>query len=95
MLFNFVKTSGSGAGHITERQGVNLLDKKGVKNIWCDSYLFYLKYTGQPSEPGLWDRVVTDFSDAMKKYGGSRMACQLYIAALEQLELESGLHKKG
>lgn len=72
-----------------------MLDGQGVKSVWCDSYLFYLKYTGQPSEPGLWDRVVTDFSEAMKKYEGCRMACQLYIAALEQLELESGLHKEG
>lgn len=74
---------------------MNLLDKQGVKNIWCESYLFYLKYTGQPSEPGLWDRVVTDFSTAMKKYEGCRMVCQLYMAALEQLELESGLHSTG
>ena len=74
---------------------MNLLDKQGVKNIWCESYLFYLNYTGLPSEPGLWDRVVTDFSAAMKKYEGCRMVCQLYMAALEQLELESGLHSDG
>lgn len=90
-----MKINGSGAEHITERRDVNLLDKQGVKNIWCESYLFYLKYTGQPSEPGLWDRVVTDFSAAMKKYEGCRMVCQLYMAALEQLELESGLHSDG
>lgn len=74
---------------------MKLLDKQDVKDIYCDSYNFYLKYTGQVSDPGLWDRVVTDFSEAMKKYNGCRMACQLYIAVLEQLELESGLHKLG
>lgn len=94
MPSSFVRTNGSAAGRIIGRRDVRLLDGQGVKSVWCDSYLFYLKYTGQPSEPGLWDRVVTDFSEAMKKYEGCRMACQLYIAALEQLELESGLHKE-
>ena len=74
---------------------MKLLDSKGVKNLFCDTYNFYLKYKGQPSDPGLWDRVVTDFSAGLQKYGGCRMACQMYIAVLEQLELESGLHKPG
>lgn len=72
-----------------------MLDNKGVKQLFCDTYNFYLKHQNQTTDPGLWDRVVTDFSAGMQKYGGCRMACQMYIAVLEQLELESKLHKPG
>lgn len=67
-----------------------MLSREEIKGIWCDSYNFYLKYTGKPSEPGMWDRAVNDFSKIMQKYNGCPACCHLMIAALGQLEEETG-----
>lgn len=59
-----------------------------VKEVFCDSYLFYVKYHGKPMEPGLWESATADFGQIMKKHNGAPICGRLMLAAFSQLEEE-------
>lgn len=62
---------------------------KLVKDVYCDSYKFYLKYHGRPIEPGMWEEVTRDFGEIMRKYQGANICGRLMLAVFSQLEEET------
>ena len=62
---------------------------KLVKDVFCDSYIFYLKYHGKLIEPGMWEAVTEDFSKIVRKHGGANICMRLMLAAYSQLEEET------
>lgn len=60
-----------------------------AKNVWSDSYRFYLKYHGRPAEPGMWEEATRDFGGTMKKYNGATICARLMLAAFSLLEEET------
>lgn len=69
-----------------------MLNKGEVKEIYCDSYNFYLKYEGLPSDSPVWDGAYKEFSEIMKKYNSCTMCSRLMLAVWFQLEEECKLH---
>lgn len=72
-----------------------MLSRDDVKNIYCDTYKFYLKYTGQPDEPGKWEQALEDFSEIMKQYNACPLVSRMMLGVWTQLEQENHLHEKG
>lgn len=60
-----------------------------AKNVWSDSYRFYLKYHGCPAEPGMWEDATKDFGEIMKKYDGATICARMMLAAFSLLEEET------
>lgn len=59
-----------------------------VKGVFCDAYLFYQKYHGNPMGPGLWEAATADFAQIMKKYDGAPICGRIMLATFTQLEEE-------
>lgn len=62
---------------------------KLVKDVFCDAYLFYLKYHGKPMGPDMWENATRDMADLVGKHHGASICGRLTLAALEQLEEET------
>lgn len=60
-----------------------------AKNVWSDSYRFYLKYHGRPAEPGMWEEATKDFGEIMKKHDGATICARMMLAAFSLLEEET------
>lgn len=59
-----------------------------VKGVFCDAYLFYQKYRGNPMGPGVWESATADFAQIMKKYDGAPICGRIMLATFTQLEEE-------
>jgi len=71
------------------RERQNEESGKMVKGVFCDAYLFYLKYHGKPMGPELWESAVKDMGETIRKYHGGNLCGRLMLAAFSQLEEET------
>lgn len=63
--------------------------EKADSLTWKDSWQFYLKYHGRPTEPGMWMEATEDFGRIMKEHRGSAICARLMLAAFSTLEEET------
>lgn len=62
---------------------------KLVKEVFCDAYLFYVKYHGKPVGPEMWEAVTKEYGDLVEKHHGSNICGRLALAVIAQLEEET------
>lgn len=60
-----------------------------VKEVFCDTYKFYLKYHGRPMEPGFWEEATKDMTEIMTKNDRSTICGRIMLAVFSQLEEET------